>query len=277
MRFSALFFSTALLICSACNVNNNVKEDASLATYFNDNQVTGCFAIMNNATGQFTTYNLARYRDSSYSPASTFKIINSLIGLQTGVISNDSMVIKWDRVTRDIQEWNKDLSMYEAFQVSALPYYQEVARRIGKDTMTFWLDSLKYGLRSEKDSFRIRTAVDSFWLDNSLKISADAQVWLVKMLYFKQLPFRASVQEQVKRMMIKENNTIYQLAYKTGWGKTDSGNELGWIIGWIEENRHVYFFAMNLESSDHTIDMKRVREKILKNILTKQGFFQGKM
>ena len=110
-----------------------------------------------------------------------------------------------------------------------------------------------------------------------LKISADAQVWLVKMLYFKQLPFRASVQEQVKRMMIKENNTIYQLAYKTGWGKTDSGNELGWIIGWIEENRHVYFFAMNLESSDHTIDMKRVREKILKNILTKQGFFQGKM
>lgn len=99
---------------------------------------------MDNGTGKFSVHNLPMYRDSSYLPASTFKIVNSLIGLQTGKISSDSMVIKWDAVERR-SEWNKDLTMYEAFRVSSVPYYQEVARRIGRDTMQFWLDSLGYG------------------------------------------------------------------------------------------------------------------------------------
>jgi beta-lactamase class D len=98
------------------------------------------------------------------------------------------------------------------------------------------------------------------------------------MVYFRQFKFiRQSVQDQVKRMMIQENNTTYQLAYKTGWGETEQGNELGWVVGWIEENRHVYFFALNLESQDHNINMQEVRKKILNNILTHLGFFKGKM
>ncbi|MEY3436857.1 MAG: class D beta-lactamase [Sphingobacteriales bacterium] len=259
----------SIWLLGSCTVNN-VEEDDSLKVFFDEFNVDGTFAMFDNSRGQHVIYNLKR-DTTRFMPASTFKIVNALIALQTGRITSDSSIIKWDGVVRDQADWNKDLTLAEAFNVSSVPHFQQLARSIGRDTMRAWLDSLSYG--DEK----MGPNIDSFWLDNSLKISADAQVWLVKMLYFKQLPFRASVQEQVKRMMIKENNTIYQLAYKTGWGKTDSGNELGWIIGWIEENRHVYFFAMNLESSDHTIDMKRVREKILKNILTKQGFFQGKM
>src|SRR5881397_1092783 len=90
---------------------NNVKQDKSLKKYFDENKVEGCFALMDNGTGQFTVYNLSRYRDSSYLPASTFKIVNSLIGLQTGKIINDSMVIKWDGIKRPVAEWNKDLTM----------------------------------------------------------------------------------------------------------------------------------------------------------------------
>src|SRR5688572_18472209 len=134
------------VLLSACSPNN-VDIDNSLEKYFTQNKVNGCFALMDNGTGKFTVYNLARYRDSSYLPASTFKIVNSLIGLQTGKITNDSMVIKWDGIKRSFDSWNKDLTMYEAFRVSAVPYYQEVARRIGKDTMQFWLDSLSYGTK----------------------------------------------------------------------------------------------------------------------------------
>ena len=57
------------------------------------------------------------------------------------------MIIRWDGVERPVKEWNRDLTMYEAFRVSAVPYYQEVARRIGKDTMQFWLDSISYGTK----------------------------------------------------------------------------------------------------------------------------------
>ena len=275
MRFWQLIFLASLVWLSSCNSSNNVSQDDSLKKFFTDNKVEGCFAIMNNATGQFTLYNLARYRHSSYLPASTFKIINSLIGLQTGVIKNDSMIIPWDGVTRAIPEWNQDLSMYHAFRISSVPYYQEVARRIGKDTMTLWLDSLKYGLRTEKEHFKLRSAVDSFWLDNSIKVTPDEQLGIVKRLYFNQLPFYKSYQETVKRAMLQESNTKYRMGYKTGLGSTEKGHPLGWIVGWIEENNHPYFFVLNLESSDPNANLTTVRMKMLTDILDHLGFRNG--
>lgn len=265
-------FTTYLLVACA---SNNVKEDNSIKQYFDQNHVNGCFALYDNGTGRFTVYNLKRYRDSTYMPASTFKIINSLIGLQTGVISSDSMVISWDGIKRRPQ-WDKDLNMYEAFRVSAVPYYQEVARRIGKDTMQFWLDSLQYGVSKNKTPYKI-SKIDTFWLDNSLKITPDQNLGVVKKLYFDELPFFKVHQENLKRVMLFEDNANYKLAYKTGWGETDKGNALGWIVGWIEENRHPYFFVLNIESPDTHYDMATVRLTMLKEILKQYGFFEGKM
>jgi beta-lactamase class D len=269
----ALLLPVVFFSCSP----NNVKKDNSLKKYFDENKTEGCFALMDNGTGKFTVYNLSRYRDSSYLPASTFKIVNSLIGLQTGKITNDSMVIKWDGIKRWNDDWNKDLTMYEAFRVSAVPYYQEVARRIGKDTMQLWLDSLKYGTKSFKEKVTIKTAIDSFWLDNSLKVTPDQQLGLIAKLYFDELPFFKSYQEVVKRAMLFENNTNYRLGYKTGWGFDEKGNNIGWIVGWIEENNHPYFFVLNLESPDKNFDMTTVRMNMLKGILKQLGFFDGKM
>ena len=263
-----LLIAFVVLFLSAC-APNNVTVDSSLEKYFTENKVDGTFALMNNATGMFTVYNLDRYKDSAYLPASTFKIVNSLIGLQTGVIRNDTMVIPWDGVTRRIAEWNRDLNMYEAFRVSSVFYYQEVARRIGKDTMQYWLDTLFDG------SKKIRTAVDTFWLDNSFKLTPDQQLGLVKKLYFNQLPFFKLNQELVKKAMLFENKPEYQLSYKTGWGFKENGANLGWVVGYIEENDHPYFFVLNIESSDQNFDMVTVRMKLLKQILNHLGFMKG--
>ena len=273
---NALISISLLLGLYACSPNN-VKQDDSLGKYFTENKVDGCFAIMDNASGKFTVFNLGRYRDSSYLPASTFKIVNSLIGLQTGKIVNDSMIIKWDSVKRWKEDWNKDLTMYEAFRVSSLPYYQEVARRIGKDTMQLWLDSLKYGAQYDTQKVVIRGAVDSFWINNNLKVTPDQQLGLVKKLYFDQLPFFKSYQEMVKRAMLFENNTNYRLGYKTGLGYLENGNILGWVVGWVEENGHPYFFVLNAESPNRDIEMTKIRLKIVKDILKEMGFFEGKM
>ena len=261
----AAIISCLIIGCSP----NNVKTDESLEKYFTDNNVTGCFALLDNGTGDFTVYNLSRYRDSAYLPASTFKIVNSLIGLQTGKIVNDSMVIKWDGVNRERVDCNKDMSMYEAFRLSCMPWYQELARRIGKDTMQYWLDTLSYG--NKKIS-----RIDTFWVDNSLKIKPDEELGLVKRLYFNQLPFHQRTQEIVKRAMLFENNTDYRLSYKTGWGHNEAGHHLAWITGWIEENKHPYFFVLNIESAAANADIPVIRMKILKGILGQLGFLQGK-
>ena len=142
LAFYFLLFTFCLSIISSCSVNN-AKIDDSFKKYFDDNKVDGSFTILNNS-GEITIYNMA-IDTAHFLPASTFKIVNSLIGLETGVITDEKMVIKWDGITRPNAAWNKDMSMEEAFKVSCVPYYQEVARRIGKDTMKLWIDSLHYG------------------------------------------------------------------------------------------------------------------------------------
>ncbi|MBK7097345.1 MAG: class D beta-lactamase [Sphingobacteriales bacterium] len=268
-----LLFFISFIACSP----NNVTKDDSLKKYFDEQQLTGCFALMDNGTGMFTIYNLPRYRDSAYLPASTFKIVNALIGLQTGIISSDSMVIEWDGVQRPIEAWNHNLNMVQAFRVSAVPYFQEVARKIGSDTMNFWLDTLRYGAGKKNIPFKITTRIDSFWLDNSLKITPDENLGLVKKLYFNELPFFKIYQEKVKNAMLMEDNANYKLAYKTGTGLTEKNHALGWTVGWIEENKHPYFFVLNLESDRAEYDMADARMKILKGILKQVGFFEGKM
>ena len=261
-------FAFCLLIFTSCSVNK-ANNDESLKKYFDENKVDGCFTMFNNQDGRVTVYNM-KYDTMRFTPASTFKIFNSLVGLQTGIITDEKMVIKWDGVKRWKEDWNKDMDMTEAFKVSSVPYYQEVARRIGKDTMKRWIDSIGYGNEN------IGGPIDTFWLNNMLKISPDEQLGFVKKLYFDQLPFRKSVQQMVRDVMVQENNTAYQLCYKTGWGFGEDGNALGWVVGWIEENKHVYFFVTFVKAPVKEIDMKTIRLKITKDILKQYGFFEGK-
>jgi beta-lactamase class D len=135
--------------------------------------------------------------------------------------------------------------------------------------MQVWLDSLGYGTRT------IRSTIDSFWLDNTMKIKPDEQLGLVKRLYFDQLPFFKSYQEMVKRAMLFEDNTLYRLGYKTGFGYRENGNTMGWVVGWVEENKHPYFFVLNIESADKNVDLVTVRINMLKDILKHLGFLQG--
>jgi beta-lactamase class D len=265
---SFLPFAFCLFMLSSCTVNK-ANNDESLKKYFDENKVDGCFTMLNNQDGEVTVYNM-KYDTMRFSPASTFKIFNSLVGLQTGVITDEKMVIKWDGLKRMNEAWNKDMDMTEAFKVSCVPWYQEVARRIGKDTMQQWIDSLGYGNKN------ISGPIDSFWLNNTLKISPDEQLGFVKKLYFDQLPFRKSVQQLVRDAMLQENNTAYQLSYKTGWGFGEDGNAIGWMTGWIEENKHVYFFVTFVKAPVKDLDMKTVRMNITKGILKQLGFFEGR-
>lgn len=262
-----------IALFAACTPNN-VTEDASIKKYFDANRAVGTFGLFDNGQGSFTVYNTSRFTDSAYLPASTFKIVNSLIGLETGRASSDSMVIPWDGVKRDNPDWNRDLTMKEAFKYSAVPWFRELARRIGKDTMQKWLDTLGYAQRYKK--FTITNNLDTFWLDNSAKITADEQLGLVKRLYFGQLPFQSRSQRIVKNMMQQESNANYSLSYKTGWGFTEKGHNLGWVVGWIEENRHPYFFVLQVEQPDSDFDMRTVRINMLKDILKHLGFMEGK-
>ncbi len=264
----AALFIYILLFFSSCNINN-ITIDKTLQQYFDRYQTKGSFALLDNGQAHFTIYDSSLYK-KRFLPASTFEIVNSLIGLETGKISDEKMIIKWDEFVQGRAEQNKEMTMEEAFKVSLVPYFREVARRIGRDTMQRFLDTLNYGTKS------ISGSVDSFWLNNTLKISADEQLGLVKRLYFDQLPFQKRTQQIVRKAMLIEDNSLFKLSYKTGWGFDENGANIGWMVGWIEENRHPYFFVLLLKNEDKNYDMRIKQKNLLTDILKHHGFMQGK-
>jgi beta-lactamase class D len=258
--FSLTLISILLLVLQSCSPNN-VTIQNEYKQYFDETATTGSFGLFDNGSGQFYIYNLAQFKDSSFTPASTFKIVNALVGLETGKIVDEKMTIDIDSIG--------PVRMDSAFKQSVVPYFREVARRIGKDTMQHWLDSLQYGNK------KMATAVDSFWLNNSLLVTPDEQLGLVKKLYFGQLPFQKRTQEIVKKVMLQTANTQYAISYKTGLGYKKNGQGIAWVVGWIEENKHPYFFVLQIEGPA-TVDLKKARLSVLNAILKSQGFFEGK-
>lgn len=245
------------VFAASCS-QNNVTEDASLKKHLDQAGVQGSFGLFDNGHGHFTIYNLTRFRDSAFLPAGTFDIIQSLIGIQTGVVRNDTALI------------DDSMTLRQAFRISNDRAFQTLASHIGKDTLKKWIDTLAYGNK------QIGTSPDSFWLNNVLLLTADEQLGLMKKLYFDQLPFFPHSQKLTRSLLSAEGNSNYSLSYKTAVGTAANGHLIGWVLGWIEENKNAYFFVLNWEAA--TPDKAPVDKGlgILHSILEQQGFFQGK-
>lgn len=168
-------------------------------------------------------------------PASTYKILNSLIALETGAIKDENEVIPWDSVNRQYDKWNMDQTLRTAIKYSAVWAYQELARRIGEKRMQFYIDTVKYG------NCNISGGVDQFWLNGTLRISPLEQVEFLKRLYSDDLPFSKGNLDIVKDIMINDKTAGYILRSKTGWAEN-----IGWYVGYLEEGEGVYFFANNI-------------------------------
>ena len=259
----SLLFASLIFFFASCTLNK-AKIDNDLKKYFDSAQVKGSFSLLNNQMGDITVYNM-QLDTQRLSPATSFKIPLTLIGVQTGKIINENNIqIKTD------SNQNKQLTLKEVFTSSSPEYLQSIARQIGKDTLKLWIDSLAYGNKN------VEGAVDSFWLNNHLKISPDEQLGLISKLYFDQLPFPKYAQQMTRNAMLQEDNTLYRFSYATGTGYDENSNQIGWVIGWIEENQHVYFFVTFITSADKNKDMKQTGISISKEILASMEFFKGK-
>jgi beta-lactamase class D len=279
MHRASLVILVFPLFFLGCSTNNVTVED-SLGRFFDSAGVKGTFGLFDNGHGHFTIYDLPRYRDSFYSPGATFDIFQSLVAIQTGVVKDDSSrffpgdyVMKVDTVHSQTSTWIPGTSLVNAFRTggdTGQVAFSYLADKLGKDTLKKWIDSLQYGNKA------ISPYLGSFWQGDTLKINCDEQLGLLKKLYFNQLPFFARTQEIVRRMMSSESNSVYRLSYKTAQVKKEDGHEIGWVMGWVEENKHPYFFVVNLESADEAKDLRQTGLEIAKKILQREGFFEGK-
>lgn len=231
---------------------------------------TGSFILLDLKTGLYKEYNNS-ISSIRYSPCSTFKITNSLIGIESGVAENENYLIKYDSMktppepwwhTGEPQKnWRQDQTMRRAIKNSVVWYYQELARRIGNANMTKYLRQIDYGNND------ISSGIDNFWLCGSLKISAEEQVEFLKKLYNNQLMgFSIRTQEIVKGIILNESTDYYRLYGKTGSGDCWNDKVIGWYVGFLETESNTYIFAMNVFVNDFSDLGKNMRIEMTKNI-----------
>jgi beta-lactamase class D len=213
--------------------------------------------------GTFVGYKVDEYlviaSDSNRSgeaklPASTFKIPNSIIALETGVVGDpDTDVFKWDGVKRSIEAWNRDHTMRTAIAASAVPVYQEIARRIGPERMQKYVDLLEYGNRN------IGGGIDQFWLTGDLRIDPVQQVDFIDRLRRGALPVSKRSQDLVRDILPVTRVGDAAIRTKSGLLGAERGEpSLGWMVGWAEKGSANTVFALNMDCAEPRLIAERM-------------------
>lgn len=244
---TCLFF----VLITLCGCKKEDTPEQNYSKYFENN--SGCAVFLKD--DEYYTYN-NEMANIQKSPCSTFKIVLTLAGLKYGALQDENTVIKWDGEKRYFDEWNKDLSLKEAFNLSAVWYFEKVANEIGKERLKEFVSDISYG---NKDT----SAEIPFWLDSSLKISPKEQTTFLKDLFEYKLPIDQKDIAVLKQVMDKGSINEGTLYGKTG---TSGENNLGWFVGFYEKESKKIYFAVEL-SGGKNVSGKQA-EKIAKDIIS---------
>ena len=232
-------------------------DDLSIDQVFSKYELTGTIVISSIESDQSFTHNKAR-AVTSYSPASTFKVFNSLIALEENVANNKDELFVWDGTPKRVESWNQNHSLKSAFAASCVWCYQSLAEKIGSEKYRKHLAAARFG---SLDAF---FNVTEFWLDGSLRISAAGQVDFMKRLIHRSLSYSATSYEELRDVMLREETASYQLRAKTGWT-----GSIGWFVGYVETSDDTWIFAMNADVED--IALMVLFPDIAKEILQIKG------
>ncbi|ENU5940753.1 OXA-24 family carbapenem-hydrolyzing class D beta-lactamase [Acinetobacter baumannii] len=252
-KFILPIFSISILVSlSACSSIKTKSEDnfhissqqheKAIKSYFDEAQTQGVIIIKEGKN--LSTYGNALARaNKEYVPASTFKMLNALIGLENHKATTNE-IFKWDGKKRTYPMWEKDMTLGEAMALSAVPVYQELARRTGLELMQKEVKRVNFG------NTNIGTQVDNFWLVGPLKITPVQEVNFADDLAHNRLPFKLETQEEVKKMLLIKEVNGSKIYAKSGWGMGVTP-QVGWLTGWVEQaNGKKIPFSLNLEMKE---------------------------
>jgi beta-lactamase class D len=259
MKIAAFFLGVILLITS-CERNNITNKKAWESYYKKYGIDSACFELREHSKDHVYYYGKT-HGNTRYSPASTFKIMASLIALETSVAPDEEYIIKYNGKPSGKPDWDKDMNMREAFITSSEPYYKELMSKVGITEIKKWLDSVEYGNR------QVGTDPTTFWTNNTLQITPDEQVGLMKKLYFDELPFSKRSMRIVRSLMLQDQGKKYRMYYKSGTRNENETLTQSWLVGFIEDStNHPYFFANHFFTTDTTIIPKERNIQITKEI-----------
>jgi beta-lactamase class D len=192
-------------------------------------------------------------------PASTFKIPHALAALDAGVVTPEE-VLPYDGRPLPQELWRHPQTMATALRVSALWYFQALARRLGPERERAYLQKLGYG---NADS---SSGLETFWLYQSLAISPDEQAQFLLRLYADALPIDHHAQQVVRALLVQPAGVVVNatgehpfgqpwpagtvVSAKTG-GATEEGRpDVRWLVGHVRRGSRSWIFVSNVVGDD---------------------------
>ena len=244
-------------------------ESFALQQLLDGTAVSGAILIYDAQDDVFHSNNFS-WCEKGFLPASTFKVPNTIIALETAIAENENTLFSWDGQPRRMPVWEQDMNLREAFHYSCVPCYQEIARRVGPERMNEWLAKLNYGkmlVSPEK--------IDLFWLEGDSRITPFEQLDFLLRYYFKELPISEQTYNIMKSLMVIESHDDWTLSGKTGWAIRE-GNNTGWFVGYLEKGNEVFFIATCIEpTEDFNMDMFNIiRRQISMEALRVMGIIK---
>lgn len=223
-------------------IENIVKKE--FQNILDSVKVGGTILIFDSQKNTYYSNNFEEAK-TPYLPASTFKIPNSIIGLETGILENKNTVFTWNGESRAMPVWEKDLTLQQAFQVSCVPCYQELARKIGVQRMNTYLKKLQFGVMDVNN-----TTLDNFWLMGNSKITPFEQIDFLQRLYNGKLPISESTLSTIQSIMKIKSADTYVMSGKTGLAIVNN-RDVGWFVGYVEIGNNVFYFATKVFKNDN--------------------------
>ena len=202
-------------------------EAARIAGRFADYGHAGTFLLQRDGDAARTLHGEA-WAATPLRPASTFKVMLSLIALETGALRGADEIVAWDGKRYPNQPgWQKDMALREAMQTSSEPYFGTLATRIGPERLAEWVRRAGYG------NGRVGADPPRAWHDGVLTVTARQQLAFIDRLRRGDLPFSAKTIATVKAAMLDSDAGGRRIYGKTGTHLND-GTGNAWWIGWVE-------------------------------------------
>lgn len=253
----------ALISVEGCRSNAPATTD--LSAYFEGLDAT--FILIDGRNGSTHIHNLDRAR-WGFLPASTFKIPNTVIALDSGVADGADFYLEWDSTTAPRQtwwpdSWSRNHTLRTALPESVVWFYKEIARRVGSERYADYLSRFNYG------NADVSGEVDEFWLSGDLRISAEEQVGFLERFFHGRIGASPASTAITKELMIIEDTPDSRLSGKTGLTSQGEGKpDIGWFVGYVEIDGTVSFFALNLDVylAEHVALRTAIARRILRDM-----------
>ena len=238
-----LLCSFTILIFISFPSFSQINKTRDFKKHFAKHGVDGCFILFDESKNEYLRYN-TNVCDSTYLPASTFKIPNAVIALEEGIVKDTSQVFKWDGKEWQNPHWNRDQNLRSSMKYSCVWVYVGFAKQIGIEKYRKYLNQFGYG------NGNLSGPPDLFWLQGPFAITANQQVNFIKKFYHHQLGVSKRSVDIVKNIIIIEKTPEYTWSGKTGSGQLTKTEEILWLVGYIEKDGKNYFYAMNFKAND---------------------------